>query len=133
MGCMKLKRQRDIKKHRIIDTTYSPQVPGAAVPFPRVRAIPQPDGSKRLIYFREPENKNSMYQWALSHIEFGLKIFPLKPGTDAPIDGINWKQEASNDPEQIRRWWINSDGSENRYNVGVACWIQPAPNLSGGA
>ena len=47
----------------------------------------------------------------------GWRIFPLMPKTKKPRSGSRGVYDASNDPEQIRRWWAENPN----YNIGLAC------------
>ncbi len=52
---------------------------------------------------------------ALRHAARGWCVVPLSPGEKVPPGGSGGYLGASNDPDQIRRWW--SDGIEN--NIGL--------------
>ena len=52
---------------------------------------------------------------ALDYARRGWKVFPLNPTGKKPIRDLAWKEEATTDEAQIRKWW-----SENpNYNIGI--------------
>ena len=55
-----------------------------------------------------------MRQAALSYAAEGLRVFPLEPGLKKPKWG-GWQEDATTDPETIKRWWSGPD----LYNVGI--------------
>lgn len=74
---------------------------------------------------------------ALDYVARGFKIFPCVPKGKEPATG-HWIEDATNDVEQIRRWW----GSNPEYNIGlptgkangivvIDCDIHPEVNEDG--
>jgi len=53
---------------------------------------------------------------ALGYAKLGWFIFPLKPGDKIPITPRGFK-DASNNPDQIERWWAKTPDA----NIGLAC------------
>jgi len=52
---------------------------------------------------------------ALAYGELGLRVFPLKPGTEEPLIP-DWQEKATWDERQIREWW----GKWPTANIGIA-------------
>ncbi len=58
----------------------------------------------------------TMLPYALKYAESGFKLLPLNEKGKEPISKSNGCKSATNDPEQIKKWW-----SENTmYNIGIA-------------
>lgn len=57
----------------------------------------------------------SMLEWALKYAQQNYAVFPLAPKSKVPATQHGF-QDASTDPDQIRRWW----GHNPNYNIGVA-------------
>lgn len=55
---------------------------------------------------------NDMLAVALSYSSRGLRVFPLRTGEKLPA--IAWKEGATTDADQIRRWFLSDS-----YNIGV--------------
>ena len=56
---------------------------------------------------------------AIALAALGFRVFPLQPDGKKPI-WKEWQIRASNDPEQIRRWWVDPvTGWEQDHNIGV--------------
>lgn len=53
---------------------------------------------------------------ALWYAKRGLRVFPLRPGGKQPQPGSHGCKDASNDPEQVARWWAQAPEA----NVGIA-------------
>lgn len=53
---------------------------------------------------------------ALAWAARGFRIFPILPGNKVPPKDMQWKSEATTDPEKIRAWWA----FEPNYNYAVA-------------
>ena len=58
---------------------------------------------------------NEFLEAALLYASLGWKVFPLKPGKKDEFAVASWKNEASTDEAQIRRWWARNP----RYNIGI--------------
>lgn len=58
---------------------------------------------------------NNMLNAALHYAELGFAVFPLKPHDKTPLTHHGCK-DASNDPQQIKRWWKR----EPESNIGLA-------------
>ncbi|MGB1076679.1 MAG: bifunctional DNA primase/polymerase [Bdellovibrionales bacterium] len=58
---------------------------------------------------------NIFMKHALKYIEEGFYVFPLKPKSKVPLT-MNGFKDASNDPEQINRWWTEWPNA----NLGIA-------------
>jgi hypothetical protein len=43
-------------------------------------------------------------EYALSYAAAGLPVFPIAPDTKIPVAGIEWKAEASTNPQKIKHW-----------------------------
>ena len=61
------------------------------------------------------EGDPSLLDDALAAAGNGWSIFPCWPGTKDPA--VKWGSAATNDLEQVRRWWTENP----RYNIGIAC------------
>ncbi|MBO6539868.1 MAG: bifunctional DNA primase/polymerase [Rhizobiaceae bacterium] len=59
---------------------------------------------------------NARLEHALALARRGFRVFPLAPNSKIPPAGLLWKQAATTDSAQIRRWWQG----EPTYNIGVA-------------
>lgn len=57
----------------------------------------------------------SMLDWALKYAQQNYAVFPLVPRSKVPATQHGF-QDASTDPDQIRRWWATNPN----YNIGVA-------------
>lgn len=57
----------------------------------------------------------TMLEWALKYAAQGFAVFPLAPRSKTPATAHGF-QDASTDPEQIRKWWER----QPRCNIGVA-------------
>jgi hypothetical protein len=59
---------------------------------------------------------------ALEYAEQGFRVLPLKPGSKIP-DLRHWPEEASNDPDTVRRHWAQSQARGHEYegqpNIGL--------------
>jgi hypothetical protein len=53
---------------------------------------------------------------ALSYADNGVYVFPLKPGTKAPLTA-HGVHDATTDADQIRRWWTDYPAA----GIGIAC------------
>ena len=62
-----------------------------------------------------PQRDPSLLDHAIAAAGNGWFVFPCKPGTKDPA--VKWGTAATNDPEQVRRWWTENP----RYNIGIAC------------
>ncbi len=51
------------------------------------------------------ESKNRFLEAALGYAGLGWPVFPLSPGTKVPLKGTRGFEDATTDPDQIRRWW----------------------------
>jgi Bifunctional DNA primase/polymerase, N-terminal len=60
---------------------------------------------------RSPE-----FEYAMDLALQGFAVFPLHPGTKAPL-GKYWEQAASTDPRRIARWWTTNPHA----NIAIAC------------
>ncbi len=58
---------------------------------------------------------NSFMLAALSYIERGWHVFPLIPKSKKPLTANGFK-DASNDPDQVKRWWTEN----TEANIGIA-------------
>lgn len=64
--------------------------------------------------------KNNMLKEALALAELGFRPLPLRPGTKVP-DLRHWPEEASSDPDAVRRYFEQSQRRHNAQpNVGIA-------------
>jgi hypothetical protein len=61
---------------------------------------------------------------AITLAEQGLRVFRLEVNGKRPAFG-GWQQEATSDPEVVRKLWTGRTGNAMPYNIGVA----PDPNL----
>ncbi|HWL54290.1 MAG TPA: bifunctional DNA primase/polymerase [Chthoniobacteraceae bacterium] len=59
---------------------------------------------------------NPFIEAARAYIALGWYVFPCFPGTKKPATEHGCR-DASNDPEQIERWWTQNPS----YNIGLAC------------
>lgn len=55
-------------------------------------------------------------EYALAYAEMGIAVFPLVPGMKIPTKDSNGVNDATTDPEQIRKWWQENPN----YNIGMA-------------
>ena len=51
------------------------------------------------------ERNHRFLEAALAYARLGWPIFPLAPGTKVPLKGTKGFEDATTDPQQIRRWW----------------------------
>src|SRR5437879_5390123 len=58
----------------------------------------------------------NLLPYAESCLRRGWKIFHLLPGRKEPATPHGFK-DATNDPEQIRKWWTRNTA----YNIGISC------------
>lgn len=57
----------------------------------------------------------STIDYALSYAAKGWRVFPCREKSKTPA--VKWTEEATIDPEQIKKWWHNG----SRYNIGIRC------------
>ena len=61
------------------------------------------------------QKMDSLKERALQYAKKGFKVFPLYPNSKSQQVLRSWINEATNDFEQIRKWW-----NENpNYNIGL--------------
>lgn len=53
---------------------------------------------------------------ALAYASWGWPVFPLQPGLKVPYDRSRGFQDATTDPDVVRKWWTRAPDS----NIGVA-------------
>ena len=53
----------------------------------------------------EHVNQLSKIDAALYYASLGWRVFPLTPGDKTPLLGVRWKDSATTDEVEIRRWW----------------------------
>ena len=58
----------------------------------------------------------SRLRHALALAEAGFYIHPLRPGSKEPVQGVDWKNVRSGDPQTIRDWFV----TEPDMNFGVS-------------
>lgn len=63
-----------------------------------------------------PSQRSPEFEYALDLALQGFAVFPLRPGTKAPL-GKYWEQAASTDPRRIARWWTTNPHA----NIAIAC------------
>lgn len=61
----------------------------------------------------------TMLDAALGLAERGLAVFPITPGEKKPPLIGAWEQDASKDPDQVRRWWSQWPDA----NIGICCGL----------
>ncbi|WP_020411036.1 bifunctional DNA primase/polymerase [Jongsikchunia kroppenstedtii] len=57
---------------------------------------------------------------AIQYAESGWPVLPLQVGDKKPYGGFRWREEASTDPDLIRRWW--ADGKPHNIGIAVPRW-----------
>jgi hypothetical protein len=65
---------------------------------------------------------SDLHHQALNYVSLGVRIFPCLPGTKTPAIGA-WQHNASNDPEQIGRWWSAHPDYNIAFRPAEAGWF----------
>lgn len=63
-----------------------------------------------------PQPQNSKLAAALQHARYGFRVFPLAPNTKLPLEGFSYPTLATNDLDQVRRWWSGNP----QFNIGIS-------------
>jgi putative DNA primase/helicase len=60
----------------------------------------------------------NMQFWAGSYARDGFKIFPITPGGKVPMAGVKWKDEATDDLNQVLAWWNRTPNANIGFPTG---------------
>lgn len=63
-----------------------------------------------------PQQAATLHGAALWYVHVGLKVFPIVPFTKKPFRKTKGLKDATDDPEQVRRWWTEHPAA----NIGIA-------------
>lgn len=58
---------------------------------------------------------SSLQSEALIYAQNNFKIFPLKVNSKSEQVLKSWKEEATNDINQVTKWWLTN----TQYNIGL--------------